>query len=220
MITIHFQNQDIIIVEKPPHLLVHPNKKLNNDPHSLLDLVRDQTGMYLYPVHRIDRPVSGIVVFALKPKIASHLGENWSGDDVRKRYLTLVRGEYTEEGKLDFPLKHPTNGKYQEALTLYTPIIQFRGATLLSVEIKTGRFHQIRRHFARSVNHVLGDRTHGKGKYNNFYLENYQLERLFLHSHELILGEKLFGQEIKVVSPLPPDLQNVLDKLEQDNLKE
>lgn len=219
MIKIYFQNEDIIIVEKPPHLLVHPNKKLNNDPHSLMDLVRDQIGKYIYPVHRIDRPVSGIVIFALNAETAKHLGLFWGGDEVRKHYIALVRGEYESHGVLDFPLKHPKNGKYQEALTLYEPISRFKGATLLRIEIKTGRFHQIRRHFARTVNHVLGDRTHGKGKYNNFYLENYQLERLFLHSHELTLSTKLFNEEIKIISPLPIDLQNVLDKMELDNLK-
>lgn len=214
MITIYYQDNDIVIVEKPPHILVHPNKSLNNDKFSLMDLVSKQIGTYVYPFHRLDRPVSGIVVFALNKEATTKLSNAWTTDLVQKKYTALVRGIYTEAGVLDFPLKKPKSSEYQEALTIYKPLENFKDSTLMEVEIKTGRFHQIRRHFARSVNHVLGDRTHGKGKYNNFYRDEFGLERVFLHSSELWVDKEVLGREFKIVSKLPEDLMEVLGKLQ------
>lgn len=213
MIKIHFQDENIVIVEKPTNILVHPNKKLNNDPFSLMDLVRDQIGTYVYPFHRLDRPVSGIVVFGLTKEATSKLSQSWGSDLVKKRYTTLVRGKYPEAGVLDFPLKKPGTSDYQEALTLYKPIELFNECSLLDIEIKTGRFHQIRRHFARTVNHVLGDRTHGKGKYNNFYRDTHGLDRIFLHGCGLIINKRVLGYEIHLKSQLPIELSNVLNSI-------
>ena len=217
MIKIHYQDENVVIVEKPTLILVHPNKKLNNDPHSLMDLVRDQIGAYVYPFHRLDRPVSGIVAFALNKETASKLSQAWGSDLVVKKYIALVRGRYLEAGKLDFPLKKPGSSEYQEPLTYYKPIAVFSDSSLLEVEIKTGRFHQIRRHFARTVNHVLGDRTHGKGKYNNQYRDEYGLERIFLHSHELKIDEEVLGYKIQITSELPEELKMVLKTLKLHN---
>ncbi len=217
MIEIYYQDEDIIVVNKPPNLLVHKNAKLNNDKESLLSLLKKQTELYLYPIHRIDRPVSGIVIFALKPEVVSLFQAIWKTDKVKKTYTALIRGEYESAGSLDFELKSP-KGHYQDALTIYSPKENFPQATLMEIEIKTGRFHQIRRHFARTVNHVLGDRTHGKGKYNNHYRDNYNLMRIFLHSSTFKFEHPVTKKVITIHSPLPQDLQLVLDKLRQDNL--
>ena len=213
MIKIHFQNEDIVIVEKTPHILVHPNKKLNNDKHSLLDLVANQLDSYIYPIHRLDRPVSGIVTFALNKSAAKNLSQAWTTDLVKKKYLALVRGKFYSPSTLNFPLKHKKKNEYQDAITHYKPIQAFKDSTYIEVVIETGRYHQIRRHFARTVNHVLGDRTHGKKKYNDFYLENFNLERIFLHSYNLKIDQSIIGVEIEVTSPLPDDLALVIEKI-------
>lgn len=220
MLKIHYKDEDIVVVEKPPHLLVHPNKKLNNDKFSLMDLVRDQLDCYVYPFHRLDRPVSGLVTFGLNKEATSKLSLAWGTDHVQKKYTALVRGRYLESGILDFPLKKPKSTDYQDALTLYKPLENFAHTTLMEIEIKTGRFHQIRRHFARTVNHVLGDRTHGKGKYNNEFRDNYGLERIFLHSSSLKIDKDVLGRDFILKSPLPPDLTCVLNSLRIAEAKE
>lgn len=211
MIKIHHEDNEILIVEKPTGLMVHPNKQFNNDDKSLLHLLKNQTNTYLYPINRLDRPVSGLVVFAKNRVAAKQLNENWAR--IEKKYIGLVRGKYEKKGVLDFPLKHKKKGTYQDCITHFQPLEVFEQASLLSIEIKTGRFHQIRRHFARTVNHVLGDRTYGKKKYNDFYLDNYNLRRIFLHSSNLLIPDEAFGREIQVSSCLPRDLEEVLNSM-------
>lgn len=103
-IPVLFQDTNLIAVDKPSGLLVHAYKKETNERHHLLRLLREQTGKHLYPIHRIDRPVSGIVLFGFNPDIVRELKSIWHTDAVVKSYLALVRGQLEEAGSFDFPL--------------------------------------------------------------------------------------------------------------------
>jgi 23S rRNA-/tRNA-specific pseudouridylate synthase len=92
----------------------------------------------------------------------------------------------------------------------------YHDSSLLEIEIKTGRHHQIRRHFARSVNHLLGDRTYGKKKYNDEYLEKYNLSRIFLHSSRCIFEHPTQLIKMEIRCPLQSDLQQTLLKMTND----
>jgi tRNA pseudouridine65 synthase len=217
-IEILYQDEFIIIVNKPANLLVHPYKEAKQDKTSLIKELKNQTDLYLYPIHRLDRPVSGIICFALKPEIVTSFQAIWHTSEVTKKYLALVRGQYEQEGVLDFPLGDKNKVK-KEACTKYVPLELYSQATLVEVQIFTGRYHQIRRHFARSVNHILGDRTYGKKKYNDLYLEEFGLESMFLHSYNFEFTHPILKEKISIKCPLPSNLQSVLNNLKTEHIR-
>lgn len=210
-----FQDEYFIAVEKPPHLLVHPYKKETNEKDNAMARLRDQIGQYVYPIHRLDRPVSGVLLFGLKPEFLTSMQNIWNSELVTKKYFSLVRGQFEEAGQFDFAL-NDHNKRPKDALTLYYPLYLYQTATLMDIKIKTGRYHQIRRHFSRRVQHVLGDRKYGKKKYNDYYLENFDLQRIFLHSYELSFKHPYTEKMTQIYCPLPEDLRNPLYKMQKE----
>ena len=211
-IEILYQDDYFIAVNKPSGMLVHYYKECT-DTTNLMRFARDQTGYYLYPLHRLDRPVSGIVIFAIDQNAASELKKVWNSEQVEKEYLTLVRGEILEAGTFNFDLSNENKIK-QTAITHYQPI-EFFGDwnTLLKVKIETGRKHQIRRHFSRRCHQVIGDTAHGKGKVNRYFREHYDLNRIFLHGHSFNFVHPITKEKIFINCPLPKELELVLEKL-------
>jgi len=212
-----YDDEYYIAVNKPQHLLTHPYKAETNEKENLLFSLRDQINTYLYPIHRLDRQTSGIVLFGKKPESVSEIQELWSTDLVRKFYKTLIHGDLQESGEFKFDLLSQKKVP-QNAHTLYSPQENFNHCTYMQIEIKTGRRHQIRRHFSRRMQHVLGDRKYGKKRFNDFYLESFGLERLFLHADRLVFQHPFTKASITIESQLPKDLQIVLDKLRSSTL--
>lgn len=211
-IPILFQDDDLIVVEKPSGVLVHPYKSRSRQKRNLMTLVRDQIGQYVYPIHRLDRPVSGVVVFGLNGKVVKEIKNVWHNSETKKEYISLCIGYPPDEGRFDFTLQNEKKLK-QEALTEYWPIYRFDNYTLLKVQIKTGRKHQIRRHFSRVRHNIVGDTTHGNGKVNHFFREEYGLERIFLHAYRLSFIHPYQNETLSFVSPLSQDLSRVIDKM-------
>jgi tRNA pseudouridine65 synthase len=214
MINILFEDEYYIIVDKPPNLLVHRSKE-SNEEENLLKQVRNQIDQYVYPVHRLDRQVSGAIIFSKSPESLTALQKNWHDESFKKIYLGLSRGLFKAPGIFNFSLNdHNKNPK--DALTLYRPINRYKSATLLAIQIKTGRHHQIRRHFARSVDHLLGDRKYGKKKYNDFYLDQFGLERVFLHSSHIEFNHPYTQKRCIIKCPMAKDLQLTLCLMAKD----
>lgn len=216
-IEILFQDDYFVAVNKPSHLLVHAYSECP-DSFNLMQMVRDQIGHYLYPLHRLDRPVSGIVIFALQKEAAGKLKEIWNTEKVRKEYLALVRRRIEEPGTFNFDLSNDQKVK-QTAITHYSPLEYFgQWNTLVRVSIETGRKHQIRRHFSRRCHQVIGDSAHGKGKINRYFREHYGLSRIFLHGHFFSFHHPITGQQIEINCPLPGELEHVLELLRRQVL--
>lgn len=226
-LNILFENEKIIAVEKPANVFIHPMKE---DPSSkennLLYQVRDHLDQYVYAVNRLDRPVSGIVLFTKNNEVVSSLQDIWHADETKKIYLGMCLGEINEAGKFDSPLsKMDSSAKekvYQDALTLYRPLEFFRSVrtTYLEIEIRTGRYHQIRRHFRKAVHPLIGDRKHGKGPINKLFHDNYGLEQLFLHCHKLVFLSPWNNQQITIDCPLPKRLSEILEHIKKAPKKE
>lgn len=212
-----YQDQNLLIANKPSGLLVHAYRKESNERIHLLRLLKQQTGEYLYPIHRIDRPVSGIVLFGLNGEIINKLQQYWHHESTVKQYLALVKGVITEAGQFNFPLLNEQKQK-QEALTLYEPLRVFNEVTLLKIQIKTGRKHQIRRHFSRRCSNVIGDKKYGQGKLNRLFKEEFQLNRIFLHSHYLKIFNPGTEEFLEVRCPLPEELEQTLQLMEKSEL--
>ncbi|WP_127716655.1 RluA family pseudouridine synthase [Halobacteriovorax sp. HLS] len=213
-IEILYQDENIIVVHKPSGLLVHPYWKETNERENLMATVRDQIGQKVYPIHRLDRPVSGAMMFGLNGDIVKRIQEFWHDKTlVHKEYLALVYGDIEAAGKYDFALSDANKIK-KDALTKYRPLSRADRSTLVQVVIETGRTHQIRRHFSRSHHHLIGDTKHGKGNINRFYRDEYDFHRIFLHSYRFKINLEFL--KIDVTCPLPKELSGLLDRLNMD----
>tara|TARA_R110000868_G_scaffold197846_3_gene444058 strand:- start:2174 stop:2860 length:687 start_codon:yes stop_codon:yes gene_type:complete len=210
LINIIYQDEYLVVVDKPSGLLVHPFKEASNERDNLMALLRDKVGKWVYPVHRIDRPVSGIVIFGFSGEIVSKIKEVWGDKSkTQKEYIALARGQISEPGTFDFELGNDKKVR-QTAITNYRPLHQFDDTTLVHVTIETGRKHQIRRHFSRRMQCLVGDTAYGKGVLNERYRQEYNLHRIFLHAWRLTLPHPVTGEVISWTCPIRDELQAVL----------
>jgi tRNA pseudouridine65 synthase len=211
-----YQDETVIAVSKPSGLLVHRDNH-HREAAAALQVVRDQTGKFLYPFHRLDRATSGILLFAFSSKAAAAWQEALAAGDAHKDYVALVRwpGSVADLGdawtceqplsdEKDIPRAARSDFELQE---------RFRHCALVGCRIYTGRYHQIRRHANHSGRHILGDTTHGKGRMNTLYRERYSLHRLFLHLHRIRLRHPDTGVAMDLSDPVPGELTAVLDRL-------
>lgn len=219
---VYFEDEWIIAVEKPAKLFVHPMPGEKDSKNCLLFQVRDHVGKHVYAINRLDRPVSGIVIFAKDATIVSAFQTIWHAQTTIKKYLCLHRGKIHLPGKFDSELSKQGVFKQeskkelkQVALTFYSPIQYFpqEFCTYTEVEIKTGRYHQIRRHFRKAIMPLIGDRKHGKGVVNQHFQQKYELDRLFLHCTKLAFTHPLSQQYIELNSKLPSELSAVLNSM-------
>ena len=205
------EDDDVVAVNKPGGLLVHRSRE-SADKIVLLQELRNQVGRYVYPVHRLDRAASGVIVFAYSSPTARSLQESLNSPDAVKEYLTLVRGSAPEHVVTERPLTDETGVK-KAATTEVWRLAEFSGLSLLRVRIKTGRRHQIRRHLAHLRHQILGDTTYGKGRINQEFRDKYGLPRLFLHARLLDIKHPTTEDRLVVHAPLKEDLREFLTRL-------
>jgi tRNA pseudouridine65 synthase len=216
------RDEYLVAVHKPAGLLVHRNAHAEREPF-LLQILRDQLGQRLYPVHRLDRPTSGLMIMALSPQAAHTLALQFANQNVVKTYLAVTRGFTPAQGLIDDPLKSES-GALQEAQTEFTrlataeiphpvgpnPTARY---SLLRVHPKTGRTHQIRRHFAHIRHPLIGDVLRGDGRQNRFFREHFGLHRLLLASVELTFSHPEDNSPMTLSCPPAQELLDLFDRL-------
>lgn len=199
---LHVDDQ-LVAIDKPPGLLVHPSTLDAHEARSALAILRAQLGMPLWTVHRLDKATSGVLVFARSIAAARALSAAFEAGQVRKRYLALVRGWPPAAGVIDHPLardpERPSAGqprvpavtRYRRLVCHEWPFADGRHTTsryaVLEVEPRTGRRHQIRRHLKHVAHPVIGDSTHGKGAHNRAVAAWLGVQRMWLHASGLEL---------------------------------
>lgn len=225
-----YQDTYIVVINKPHGLLVHPSPIARDADTSAMELLRDQIGQKVYPVHRIDRKTSGVLLFALDKSTNQSLTEQFTDKSVQKKYVAIVRGYAPEEMNINYPL-YNENGVLQEA---HTKII--RRATseidrasenhstsrysLIEAFPTTGRMHQIRKHLAHIFHPIIGDRPHGCNKQNRLWLQYFQMNTMLLHAasiefmhpyarEKMVLQSRLSEEFKRVMKILSFDFQNV-----------
>ena len=215
-----YRDEYYVAIDKPPGLLVH-RSPISRDRVFALQLLRDQLGHRVYPLHRLDRATSGVMLFALSPEAAAGVGRQFDGGSVDKEYLAVVRGWLDDAGLIDHPLADEDgNGAAQPAQTRFRclarvelPYAVDRYPTarysLVAVNPLSGRRQQIRRHFKHVSHHLVGDTTHGNGRHNRFFREVLQIRRMLLLARSLDFQHPYHGERVRIEAGPDPDWQRV-----------
>ncbi len=223
MLEILYQDQYLIAINKPSGLLVHRSLIDPRETHFAIQLTRDQIGQRVYPVHRLDKPTSGVLLFALDSTTARTISACFAARAVQKTYLAVVRGYTADSGEIDYALKahderadaEPDKAA-QAAITHYQclqrtelpyPVGRYQTARYSIVELKplTGRRHQLRRHMKHIFHPIVGDTTHGDGKQNQFFRQHFNAHRLLLHARSLEITHPHQQTPLAIHASLPAD---------------
>ena len=232
-LTILHADDDLIAVHKPAGLFVH---RTALDPRAgdwaLQALRRQVGGGRLYPVHRLDRGTSGLLLFARSPEAHRALALAFAERDVQKTYLAIVRGWPDEVGDIDAPLRRliehhrdgTSSGEPQAAHTRYRRLATVELAqcvdryptsryALIELHPLTGRRHQLRRHMRKLDHPLIGDTTYGSGRHNRLFRTQYGSHRLLLAAVELTLTSPSSGMRLTLSAPLAADFWDPLAAL-------
>lgn len=226
-----YQDQHVVVLDKPAGMVVHPAAGHTGGTlvNALLHHVKDLSGIggETRPgiVHRLDRGTSGVMVVAKTDRAHQELSRQFSDREVEKEYIALVWGVVQAGRRIDAPIGRDPGDRQKmstrarrarHAVTRVTFAKHLTGVSLLRVAIATGRTHQIRVHLSAIGHPIVGDATYGGlHRRTAANLRAVQrLERPFLHSARLVFTHPADGRRVEFDSPLPPDLQHVLDDIE------
>ncbi len=218
-----YQDEHIVAINKPSGLLVHKSPIDKHETRFALQELRDQIGQYVYPVHRLDKPTSGVLLFALNAEVAKTVSQLFRDNLVQKEYIAIVRGYTETTGEIDHPLKQMLDTKVQkekgitkeeqEAQTEYErletvelpyPVSRYPVARYSLVRLlpKSGRKHQLRRHMKHIFHPIVGDTKHGRGEHNNLFREKFECHRLLLHAQKMVFMHPVSKKKLVIVAPL------------------
>ena len=217
-----YEDERLLVIDKPAGMAVHGGSGLSFGVIEALRAARPEAH-FLELVHRLDRDTSGCLLIAKKRSELRSLHELLRQGAVDKRYLALVRGRWHQgERLIDVPLlKGQTRGGERivtvdnagkAADSRFRPVEVFGEASLVEVDLGTGRTHQIRVHGAHVGHPVAGDEKYGDPEFNR-RMRELGLKRLFLHAQSIGFADPLSGREVHVSTPLPEELRTVLERL-------
>jgi 23S rRNA pseudouridine1911/1915/1917 synthase len=225
-----FEDPDLVVVDKPAGMVVHPGAGHGSGTivNALLHHVKDLSGIggELRPgiVHRLDRGTSGLMVVAKSDAAHQELARQFQDREVEKEYIALVWGVVQAGRRMDAPIgRDPTHRqkmstrarRARSAVTRVTWAQHFKGVSLLKVAIATGRTHQIRVHLSAIGHPIVGDVTYGgvHRRVAHDLRAVMRLERPFLHAARLSFSHPADGRRLEFDSPLPPELESVVDDI-------
>jgi len=219
-----YQDDLLVAINKPNGLLVHRTYIAEQDAQFALQLLRDQIDQKVFPIHRLDRKTSGVLMFALNSETVKIVQQQVENQSVTKKYLAIVRGWFPDEREVDYALTND-RGKTQEAITHFKLIektevnIPFgkhetSRYSLIEAHPKTGRQHQIRKHLNHLRHPIIGDRPHGCNKQNRLFKERWNMNTMMLHAETFICKHPISNEKLKIVAPLNSEFIRMLDELE------
>lgn len=215
-----YQDEHLVAINKPHGLMVHRSKMSANTDEFALQMTRDQIGQKVYPVHRLDRKTSGVLVFALNPEAHKILSKQFENQETQKNYIAIVRGYTLNQETIDYALTNE-NGKTQDAITEYetiakneipVPFGKFETSrySLVKITPKTGRFHQIRKHFAHLRHPIIGDRPHGCNKQNRLFKERWDMITMMLHAKSLTFVHPVSNEQLTITASIHKEFERTL----------
>ncbi len=217
MLEIIYRDAELIAINKPAGLLVHRTKIAAQETEFAVQKLRDQIGEKVFPLHRLDRPTSGVLLFSLNKSMASEFGQLFKTNGIQKVYFTIVRGFLPDGGEITKalrPWEDETGKEAQEATTNYTcldkielpiPVSRYSTArySLAKVKPLTGRTHQIRRHFAHLRHYIVGDKRHGERHHNKMFREKLNCPFMLLHARTLSFRHPATKEDTTIKAGFP-----------------
>lgn len=218
-----YRDEHLVVINKPHGLLVHKSKIAAEATEFAIQILRDQIGQRVTPVHRLDRKTGGVLVFALTDEANKAMNLLFDENRVSKTYHALVRGYTLDEERVDYPLRKE-NGTLQDAVTNYrtierveVPVALGKHETqrysLVEVKPETGRMHQIRKHFNHLRHPIIGDRPHGCNKQNKLFKEKWDMTTMLLHASEVQFIHPFKFEIITIKAPLHSEFKRTLELL-------
>ena len=218
-----YQDQYLVAINKPHGLLAHRTRIAEDATEFALQILRDQLGKHVYPIHRLDRKTGGILLFSLNEEMHKTMQKAFADREVTKKYLAIVRGNTNDEESINYPLKKD-NGLMQEAITNFITLdrteidLPFGGHptsrySLLEITPKTGRKHQIRRHLAHLRHPIIADRPHGDNKQNKLFKEKFNLMTMMLHALKLQFIHPISGDKVIITADLHDEFKRMIEEL-------
>lgn len=224
-----YRDESLIAINKPAGMLVHRSWLDKHETVFAMQTLRDQIGQHVFPIHRLDRPTSGVLLFALNAEMARQMSEQFEQHQLMKSYLAVVRGYLNGEARIDYPLKvkldkiadkFSTAKEAQQAVTDYKhlagvempyPAGKYQTARYSLVQLwpQTGRKHQLRRHMKHLFHPIMGDTNYGDLHQNRALTENTGCDRLFLHANSLQFTHPDTLQKIMINAPLDHQWQQL-----------
>ncbi len=220
-LSILYQSADLVAINKPHGLLVHRSPIASDASEFAVQLLRDQLGQRVYPVHRLDRKTGGVLLFALNETMNSAMQTLFAEGGVQKTYLAIVRGYTPDEQTIDYVLRNDETGVVQEAVTHLKTVqrteipLPFGKHTtsrysLVELTPTTGRMHQLRKHMAHILHPIIGDRPHGCNKQNKLFKEHFEMNTMLLHAQRLSFTHPITSEQITISAPWQAEFERMI----------
>jgi tRNA pseudouridine65 synthase len=223
VLEIIYEDAWYVAINKPNGLLVHRTRIAEEKKEFALQLLRDQLGYRLYPLHRLDRGTSGVLLFAKTPEAAAPLVQAFGERQPDKTYFAIVRGYAPQAGTIDSPIRPDKDHQHKEpqpALTHFSllatvelpiPVGPYQTArySLMKIKPETGRMHQIRKHFAHLRHYIIGDKRHGDWRHNRMFLEQLASPCLLLHAAALKFVHPFTAEAIEIKAQVPDNMRRL-----------
>jgi tRNA pseudouridine65 synthase len=213
-----FEDAYIICVNKPNNVLVHHAFLSRNvgDEDSLLQLIDKELQLKVYPIHRLDRKTSGMILMAKKKEFVSKFQELFTAKEIQKTYFGVVRGFSPDTKIIDSPVKGRDANVHKEAfthlktldnITLNIPVKPYDSSRYSLVELvpKTGRMHQLRVHTNKISHPLIGDTKYGDKNHDMMFDENFGWNHLFLHAGKLEFIHPFSSEKLLLKATFPKD---------------
>ena len=225
MLEVCFEDDYILAINKPNNVLVHHSSMARNqsDEKSLIQLLFDEYQLPFYPVHRLDRKTSGILLFAKKKENVARFQELFVTNLIQKIYYGIVRGHIAESGKIDTPVKGRDANVHKEALTYFKqlktaeldiPVHPYDISRYSLVELtpKTGRLHQLRIHLNKISHPLIGDPKYGDRYHNRMFESELGCSNMFLHAKQLEFIHPFTDEKLLITADFPDDWNTIFTK--------
>ena len=232
-IDIIYEDEFLVAINKEAGLLVHRSWLDKDETRFAMQLTRDAVGCHVFPVHRLDRPTSGVLLFAKSSAVARSLTDAFTEHRVTKQYLAVVRGFMPEQGVIDYALSFrpdaiadkfaDLNKPDQEAVTHWQSLAQVElpfavskkhntsRYSLVCLTPETGRKHQLRRHMKHVFHPIIGDTSYGDIRQTRFFREQYGCARMLLHAQTLAFNHPVTGEPLLLKAGLDNQWLRILE---------